>query len=821
MTKFDTSVGQAIKKPVVIATLVIFAIVSWFLIATQWKAEYRNHEKEATKQIESVALSLSGMEIVQLSGVPEDEQTEAFQSIKLRLQAHLALNTNISYLYIFRIDNNSIVFMVDAEDPLSSQYSPPGQVYTETSPERLLAYTQNLSVFEPKYTDSYGTWVSVVAQINNLQTGETIAYLGVDYDARTFYSAATVLAAEHAVLIAAIYFIIISIVLAIINNVRLRKKQREFDLLFHQTPIGIALHQIVCDEAGKPIDYVFLSVNKSFETMLGIAAKDVIGKSVLQLFPATESHWIDTYGKVALTQKPITYFDFSAQFQRDYKVVAYSPQKYQFAVLVEDITDAKAMEQKIMATAKEYETMANSLLVGLMVINKQGNIEYANKKACSILGVTYDELVALYSTKQKWSLLNAEGRPLNKEEYPFNVVLKTQKSVENQIAGVKTKKRDIVWLSINAVPFSVQGGEVEKMIINISDITQERMKQKEIEYISEHDALTGLYNRRFYEATLPKLDKAKHFPITVVFIDVNSLKLFNDAYGHDVGDEVLVSLAEALQQSMFPKDIVCRTGGDEFSVIMPSTTNAQAQDRIHLLQQTLKLHRVHNIPISVSVGFETKTSTLISIKDVQRTAEKMMYQQKVSTSLQVRSQAIQTIFKTLTEKTNYEKEHSQHVALLCAVMGNCLGLTSFEIQQLELAGKYHDIGKISIPASILFKPSKLTTSEYEIMKSHPEVGYQILRAADEFSSIAEYVLYHHEWWDGSGYTKGLKGTEIPYFSRIISICDAYEAMVTNRPYRNGIGRENAVQELCAYAGKQFDPQLVTVFIEQVLPQIPF
>ena len=493
------------KRIIAVAALVATAFAMLFLIVKQWQNEYLRHELIAVKHVESVALSLGGIELQQLSASAQDEGTPAYTSIKLRLKEHKAQNLNIAYIYVFKIIGDTMVFMVDAEENSSPNYSAPGTEYNEVLPETLQSYQQNSSVFEHEYSDSFGTWVSVTAQINNLQNGQTLAYLGVDYYASSFYNNANHFGAQYALLILAVYLLVISTALAIKNNFRLRKQQTEYNQLINQTPLGIALHEIICDQSGKPIDYKFLAVNKSFETMLGVKAQDILGKSVLQLFPKTEPYWIDTYGKVALTQIPVTYYDYSEHFKRDFKVVAYSPKKNQFAVLIEDITDAKETQQKLLSTAKEYEAMASSLLVGLLVINNEGNIEYVNKKACDILGVSQQQLISQYSTKRLWHLVNSEGRALKKEEYPFNIVLKTQKAVENLVAGVQLKGKDIVWVSINAVPFSVQDGIVEKMIINISDITQERIKQKEIEYLSMHDSLTGLYNRRFFEAMLTKL----------------------------------------------------------------------------------------------------------------------------------------------------------------------------------------------------------------------------------------------------------------------------------------------------------------------------
>ncbi len=175
--------------------------------------------------------------------------------------------------------------------------------------------------------------------------------------------------------------------------------------------------------------------------------------------------------------------------------------------------------------------------------------------------------------------------------------------------------------------------------------------------------------------------------------------------------------------------------------------------------------------------------------------------------------------QALTDKYKEEKLHSERVSRLCRKMGEALKLSEENIKELELAGLVHDIGKIAIPDAILYKPMKLNPEEFNILKNHTEVGYQILKEADEYSRLADYAKYHHERMDGLGYPSGLKGECIPYFARIICIADAFEAMTANRPYRRAQSTEFAINELRRYAGIQFDAKLVDTFIHEVATKI--
>jgi HD-GYP domain-containing protein (c-di-GMP phosphodiesterase class II) len=193
-----------------------------------------------------------------------------------------------------------------------------------------------------------------------------------------------------------------------------------------------------------------------------------------------------------------------------------------------------------------------------------------------------------------------------------------------------------------------------------------------------------------------------------------------------------------------------------------------------------------------------------------------MYANKILHGQSTRNETIMTLFEALREKYEEEKLHSNRVSEYCKMMGENLGLSNDQIKELEFAGLMHDIGKITIPDRILDKPRKLTDIEWDIMKTHTINGYQILRSADKYSQLAEYALTHHERWDGKGYPNGLKGEEIPLFSRVISVCDAFEAMTADRPYRKALDYRVAIDELNRCAGSQFDSKLVEIFIKAIV-----
>lgn len=355
-----------------------------------------------------------------------------------------------------------------------------------------------------------------------------------------------------------------------------------------------------------------------------------------------------------------------------------------------------------------------------------------------------------------------------------------------------------------------------QLAVIATDITQRKQMENRLEYLSYHDQLTGLYNRRFLESDINLIDEQKNLPLTVVMADVNGLKLINDSFGHSFGDELIKKTAEVLKIGCREEDIIVRLGGDEFIIFMPKIDTADAEKFIKNIKAASAREKVNSVNISISFGYMTKRNKEENILEVLKKAEDYMYRKKVIESPSMRGKSINTIITTLHEKNKREEAHSYRVSKLCESMGRAIKLEDDEINELKTVGLLHDIGKIAIEENILNKKGKLTDEEWEEIKKHPEIGYRILSTVNEMSDMAKYVLAHHERWDGRGYPKGLAGEDIPLQSRIITIADSYDAMVSERSYRGPLPKEFAIEELKRGKGTQFDSKLVNIFIEEVL-----
>lgn len=356
----------------------------------------------------------------------------------------------------------------------------------------------------------------------------------------------------------------------------------------------------------------------------------------------------------------------------------------------------------------------------------------------------------------------------------------------------------------------------ENEVIAITrNITERKNNELYIEYLSYHDQLTGLYNRRFFEDAIVRLDNEGSLPLTLAMLDVNGLKLTNDAFGHNAGDALLTNIADLLQKECRASDVIARIGGDEFVILFPNTNSDEAAEIVKRIYQRAATTHVTNIILSVSIGWETKLSMSQTIDELFIKAEDHMYKKKLIESQIMRNKTIQYIIKTLKAKNEMERIHSDGVSALAVKIGQAMKLDQETINELETTALLHDIGKIAVSDGALYKQEALTETEYDEIKKHPEIGYQILKAVDAYSGLAESVLSHHERQDGTGYPRGLDGNEIPLAAKIIALADAVEAMTSYRPYRRTLSKEEIIAELNRHSGTQFDPELVAILIRDV------
>ena len=349
----------------------------------------------------------------------------------------------------------------------------------------------------------------------------------------------------------------------------------------------------------------------------------------------------------------------------------------------------------------------------------------------------------------------------------------------------------------------------------ILDITERKKVEEQLRFLSMHDPLTGLYSRAYFEEEMKRLDTPRQLPISVIYGDVNALKLVNDAFGHEIGDEYLRNAARAFVTSCRKEDIISRIGGDEFVIFMPKTSPSGAAQVCDRIKKTF--HQLPKNPISASaaLGTASKEDPERDLRSVLKEAESRMYRSKLIENKFVHQEIFSSLERILFKKIFKAEVGFNSVRYLGVEMGRRLALSNHCLENISLLASFCDVGKIAISDSILHKPGRLTSEEWQLIHKHPETGFHIIRTFPKLAPVAEDVLYHHERWDGSGYPQGLVGDSIPLNARIIAIVNAYDAMTRRRCYRPLLTRQSALEEICRSAGSQFDPKLVEVFVDLV------
>jgi len=467
--------------------------------------------------------------------------------------------------------------------------------------------------------------------------------------------------------------------------------------------------------------------------------------------------------------------------------------------------------QKMRSERQLLYTTLHSIGDGVICTDKWGTISMMNQVAQNLTG--WDENSAKGEAfLTVFNVINENTRVIQFD--PVAKVLETGEIVELANHSLLISKNGVERpITDNAAPIRNGNGEIEGVVLVFRDVTDEKKHMSEIEFLSLHDQLTGLYNRRYYSEELKRLDTSRRWPMTLVMGDVNGLKIINDSFGHEAGDKLIRKTAEILKQCFRADDILCRYGGDEFIAILPNTDAPVAESIIRRIQQKIAENQPDRGILSVSFGLDTKTSENQPIHEVLKCAEDNMYKKKMIDSPSVRGATINTVINTLFEKNSREEAHSKRVSDLATRLAVSLKLPSAQIDKVRTAGLMHDIGKIIVPDEVLDNPGSLTEVEQANIRKHPEIGYRILNCSPEMAELSQAILQHHERWDGTGYPNGISGKDIDICARIIAIADAYDAMTSSRPYRDALSAETAMSEILENADKQFDPELADIFVK--------
>jgi diguanylate cyclase (GGDEF)-like protein/PAS domain S-box-containing protein len=621
-------------------------------------------------------------------------------------------------------------------------------------------------------------------------------------------------------------------------ELQLRLSEEKYCRAFQVSPDSISISRI--------LDGKFVEINEGFTGMTGYVWEDVAGKTSLEL-----DIWVDPSDRIRLLNNLAEHEEvrnLDIRFRRKDGSIIYglvSVKRINVAdeecliIIVRDITERKQAEIRQQKSNQDLAAAHEELIATEEKLRKRyGEMLRMHRELSKYKA---EKTALLDAIPDLMLLLDRDGILLDYERpADFHFFAERERIVRGRrVAGILPQ--DIAGNFLHLIQETLATGRTQfceysmplygvnhywevrfsrvnhsKVLAMIRDTTAIRRSEEQVEFLTLHDSLTGVYNRAYYEEAAPRLQATEHKSIGMLVCDVDGLKLINDTLGHRHGDELLKQVAALLNAGISPPDFTARIGGDEFAVVLCEPTKQRMKDLETRYKHAVINYNKENphLPLSLSVGWAISTEGG-HLDQVFKEADNNMYRQKMHQSQSVHGAIVQTMMKALEARDHITEGHADRIGKLMVSMGQKLQISQGNIADLLLLAKFHDIGKVGIPDSILNKSGKLTSGEMAVMQRHCEIGFRIARSSPDLEPIADWVLKHHEHWNGNGYPLGLAGEEIPVECRILGIIDAYDAMTSDRPYRKAMSSREAIAEIRRYSGTQFDPLLAERFIDML------
>lgn len=670
----------------------------------------------------------------------------------------------------------------------------------------------------------------------------------------------------------------------------LYKHNKDYSLVFDKMINGFALHEIILDKDEKPCDFRFLDVNQNFEKLSGLKRSEIIRKTALEVIPNLEPYWIDTYGKVAMTGKPIYFAYYSQKLNKYYEVAVYSPKKRYFAAIYSDITEIKMLEEKEKHLSRIIKAVRE---INELLLNIDNEIELC-QKICDIL-------MEIEPIKSAWVGLIEEGnfefKPVayagqDKDNFFKTKVRWDISAYANAPAGIAIKSGQPVFIRDvqNDLKFTAWCKDTLKRgfrsnlalpiafkdrvfgVLSVYSNKTDAFGKEEIEFLREvaSDIAVGVKSIRLEEdlrKSTKQLSKNYVFETAIKRIIRLIVRADNE---HKLYQKICDTLREVQ-----PIKFVWMGRTDEKSLeVKPVTYSGEGIDFFSANRIKLDESELGNAPTGIAV----KTGKPFVINDIKAFTEYLPWRSEAlkrkllsyailpliygnktigamavfsdkknafgreeveflkevtndivigvkSTRLeenlkksnkQLHKSMENTIFamsRISEAKDPYTAGHQRRVSQLATAIAKKMGLPEEMAEAIRFASIIHDIGKVSIPGEILTKPTKLTKTEFALIKEHTQILYDIIKDIEFPWKIADIILQHHERLDGSGFPNRLKGKEILLEARIIAVADVVEAMNSHRPYRPALGIDEALEEIRKNKGKLYDPDAVDACVK--------
>ena len=808
-------------KYLFITIIIVYLVASFFIMNAIYHRYYDQEKQSLIELAESARTFMNHDDIKSLEAHFDDTLKPEYQYLKTNLINLKESKNTISFAYLMKQVNDRIVFLVDSESVDSEDYSYPGQIFYEASPIDYEPYINKQTVVTPETQDRWGLWISVLVPI--IDDNEVIAVLGLDFDANHFKQEILNQTFNYFYVLISLLILMIAYYILLQKNIKLRSLSKQlieseglFKGVFEQSPIGIATMSSKRQMS---------RVNPSFIAIVERTNQEQVGKNWRfmthpddlkreeVLFNAFLKKEINQYEiEKRLMGKDGQYFWVRVKIS---SLDLSDSEDFSYICLIEDISEHKKISEALFETERSKSVLLSHIpgLAYRCKNDEQWTMEFVSDGCLELTGYEPDELInnRVISFKE---IIDTQYREVLRKQWEQVLGKHENFRAEYQII---TKSNEVKWVLELAQGIYDQKGNVIALEGIVIDITQTKLRDAQIRYMDDHDFLTGLYNRKYFEIEKVRFNQESYCPLSVLVGDINGVRLINDTYGYSEGDRLIVDAARILKSTCDTNSILFRTGGDEFIVLLPNTSESKMGDLVRRINHQCELYNQNSknrsIELNLSLGSATRNHMSQSIEKVIHQAMESLNKNKILESKSYHSSILSSIQATMFAKSQNTEEHAERLALLCQYMGEKLDLTQVQMDELKLFAMLHDIGKIGIDDQILNKPSKLNNDEWNIMKKHTEIGYRIALSSPELHSIANYILTHHEHWNGEGYPQGLKGDEIPLLSRILSLVDAYDAMTQDRVYRKAISKEDAMVEIIRNRGIQFDPELTDLFID--------
>jgi diguanylate cyclase (GGDEF)-like protein/PAS domain S-box-containing protein len=455
-----------------------------------------------------------------------------------------------------------------------------------------------------------------------------------------------------------------------------------------------------------------------------------------------------------------------------------------------------------------YRTIFHESPLGFVHVSSDGILTDCNAAFLSIFGLDRYEVISVCLA----------------EENDLRIYSRFKRAAMDAVMGVHSRHESQFefadgsyqgWVRVSFSPVKSDEQVFFGAIGIVEDITEARRSVEKVRFISSHDALTGLFNRHACEEAIESFDNPDCLPLAIIYADLNCLKLANDAFGHQEGDVLLQAASAILRNNLTPNDQAFRWGGDEFVILLKNTGITAAADRTKAMTEMCDSWSEYGfVRPSIALGHAVKTFKDQNFVEIMKNAEDAMYAQKLRDGRKTRTRILDSL------------EMRMHGLMDSAVAARSRRMIKWgkwavgnleikdSVEALKLLFRYHDIGMLAYVDELRYAGSDPAANKIAAPMQHMAVGYRIARSIAEIAYIAEPILYHHEWWDGMGYPSQLSGDEIPYLSRLVSIFDAIEGMLSFSKGRE-VSLEDVLVSMEVCAGMQYDPFLTMEIINKL------